>query len=298
MKGLEDTLESLREDFNQMRDAAHPELKIEAKQKAITKALNDRIDDLNKIIENGRELREKSDVPETPEMKEARETIKELNEKLKIKEWPERRLESLQKSLDRADKAINDNLPPEAKKKYEDLKTSQIKQAEEDLKDKRYTRLLQSQERKWNEKLEKGDFAPKKREERILNEKQKEIKARIDQTKENIDKAIKDLEWKQLTPLEKAGEYAVRWKRFAILSSPVSVLKLSTAATTRAGTMGIENFMRTPLDILYPEFAKVGTLEQRVSANEYAKAVAKAWSKGLSDASETLKKGQSELDKL
>jgi len=300
VKGLEETLESLREDFNQMKDAAHPELKIEAKQKAITKALNDRIIDLNKIIENGRELSEKSNVPETPEMKEAREVIKELNEKLKIKEWPDRRLESLQKSLEKADKAINSNLPPEAKKKYENLKTLEIKQAEEDLKNKRYTRLLQSQERKWKKKLADQDFTPKKKEQRALDDKQKEIKRRIEETKEEIEKTIKDLQFEQLSPLEKAGEYLVRWKRYAILSSPISVFKLTSAAMTRAGTMGIENYMRTPFDILFPkaagELRKIGVLESRATSKEYADAIAKGLSDGMRDAADTLKKGQSEID--
>ena len=299
-KELRGASDAQKELLQQMIDAVDPELKFSAKDKAIQSALNNRLKYLESIRDNAQELRQKSEVEYPPYFKEILDSIAELK-KAGEKGVREKQLGEAIRKADEAIAAHDANLPPEVKpKRFESIDEEFFKKEKEDLKNKRYTRLLQSQERKWKKKLADQDFAPKKKEQRALDDKQKEIKRRIEETKEEIEKTIKDLQFEQLSPLEKAGEYLVRWKRYAILSSPISVFKLTSAAMTRAGTMGIENYMRTPFDILFPkaagELRKIGVLESRATSKEYADAIAKGLSDGMRDAADTLKKGQSEID--
>lgn len=297
-KEFKDALDELDESIAQIKDSTSKELREEARKKAIKKALERRRDALQKALDDGEEMAKAEKRPLDPEFKAIRDQIKELTGELQRRDWPKNREDRLQKLIDKADGAIDANLPPKARgHKFDDLKTEEIEQLERALQNRRYTRTLQRTLHQWQEKARATAYAPKTREERRLNAKQIEIKRKIEEAKATVEKKMEEWRFEALTPLQKNLERAVAWKRWAILSSPISIAKLWAAAGARAGTMSLENFTPTLLDVLNPELARVGTLESRASVKALSESMVEGFQKGLKDAWDTLTTGKSELDK-
>lgn len=109
-------------------------------------------------------------------------------------------------------------------------------------------------------------------------------------------------EWRlngRTTP-EKVQDTWLKWRRAFLLSSPVTIAKLSSAALERMAFTPVEEVVGAALGKL-PGVSKVADMAPReggVNIRAEAKALTQAWTKGMADAFQTLTTGHGELDSL
>lgn len=326
LKALIETKDSLAKKFRELRDAS-PEFKAKRQQgqeRAAEKKLQEAIDALHGILpEPKRTQVEKTERTEKLQQraKEIREYLAELKGKkdLTADVWNKRMEEGAQRSIDQMNEDIRkSSFVPEEKRTFEQseklkallqakakLKESydemrdadpKYKLREDQLADRSLTRALERSVDYWQDRIDNKKFQIEKPEARERTAAQNDLQRRIDMKKVEFAKMKKNWELGQRTALERAQDWAVKLKRMFVLSSPVSVGKLTAAALSRVGNMSVEDLMGNPLSRILPEIANKGVLEGRSSFETISKAIADAISMSGKDIRDIWQTGHSELD--
>ncbi len=155
---------------------------------------------------------------------------------------------------------------------------------------------LQAEYEKLKETLKNGDFVKTTPKAKVLSAEAQALKIKMDVIKEQIATAKIEAKQKSQPGLYRVADAAARWKRFAILSSPISALKLASAVVTRSGSMPIEDFLGSAWANLLGKTGRAATIEGRFSPSAYSKGLAKMITRGIMDSKETWARGHSDLD--
>lgn len=100
------------------------------------------------------------------------------------------------------------------------------------------------------------------------------------------------------TTLEKAQDTLVKWRRGFLLSGPITLAKLTSAAVQRLGFSFIEEGAGGVISKALPGVAEHAPREGYFHSRAEARALVEGFTKGMADAWQTLKTGHSELDLL
>lgn len=100
------------------------------------------------------------------------------------------------------------------------------------------------------------------------------------------------------TPLEKTQDWIVKWRRAFILSSPITLAKLTSAAAERMAFTPLEEAAGSLIGRAIPSVAAKAGREGGISARAEARALTEGFTKGLRDSWEVLRTGRSSLDEL
>ena len=151
------------------------------------------------------------------------------------------------------------------------------------------------------ERLASGNYAPKPKPIPVeMDAPARAAQARVKELEAKIKGKIRAEELKNRTVFEKVADKIVRWRRGFVLSGATTIGKLTAAAVARMGLTFKEEAVGGVLGRI-PGFRTVSGMAQRqggFSLAAEARAVVKAFTKGMQDSWETLRKGHGELDFL
>ena len=108
---------------------------------------------------------------------------------------------------------------------------------------------------KLKERTAAGDLDPKPRRHVVLDEEGLRLKAEYERAKQDFQRAVFDRRMASRGWVEKALDTFVKWRRAFLLSSPVTLAKLSAAAVLRMGITPLEEGVGAVLG-KYPVFPR------------------------------------------
>lgn len=146
------------------------------------------------------------------------------------------------------------------------------------------------------QKLDTGDFSKMPRRELKLDEEAMKLKAESERIKLSFDRGSMAERLKTRTSLEKTLDAIPKWSRFALLSNPITLAKLTMAAIYRVGSSPLEEAIGSGLSKLIPDVAARAPKEGGGSIRVEAKALTDGLTKGFKDSYDVLTKGKSDLE--
>ena len=161
-----------------------------------------------------------------------------------------------------------------------------------------YKTILKNRSADMEDRLARGDFAPRPRRELILDDVAMDLKAKNLRVRQRYEQALEKNRLANRKPWQKLLENFVKWERAFKLSSPVVFGKLGAAATTRLATTAAEEAVGAGLSRLpgLSKIAKQAPREGGASIEGMSKGLAAMVSKGIQDAKQTAKTGMTDLD--
>lgn len=106
---------------------------------------------------------------------------------------------------------------------------------------------------------------------------------------------LNQFRWQQKPITEKVQDLFSKWRRASILSSPVTIFKLSSAALARMAITPAEEAVGGIWGRMLPSIAAKAQLEAGLNFKAEVRAVSKAFTDGMKDAWDVLRTGKSEL---
>jgi hypothetical protein len=207
-----------------------------------------------------------------------------------LKTGIERRAVSAEES--RLIKQVND-----AKRKFQipiSDPSTQLRSSLDELKKRMQTRTAELEQ-----KLSDGDFNPRPHKPTIkLDADGLRLKAANERAKQAFEHGLQLDRLKNRTMLEKMQDTFVRWRRGFLLSSPITLAKLTAAAVQRMTFTPIEEAIGSVYSKVIPKVAAKAPREGGFNSSAEAKALTQAITQGMLDSWQTLKTGQSQLDVL
>ena len=147
-------------------------------------------------------------------------------------------------------------------------------------------------------KLDAKDFTPRPKRELVLDNQAMKLKAANEAVKQKFQHELALDRLKNRTRFEKTGDAVVKWRRGFILSGPVTLAKLTSAAIARMVITPAEELVGSGLSKL-PFVKQASELAPREGGGLNTRAEVKAITEGLTsgakDAWQTLKTGKSDL---
>ncbi len=245
----------------------NPELTDAQRIEMATKALEKSIENLQQRIATGDigPRRTVSKTPVTPELESLRQQRDMAREQLQ---------------------ALRDLADP--KKTPEEISLAALK-----------TRLLNANF-ELHRRITEGDFTRRTRRSVTLDPESQRLKAENLRLRENFQRDLLKDRLKNRTPAERWQDNLLGFRRFQLLSSPITLAKLTSAAVQRMIFSPIEEAIGAGLGRIPGVLAvsRRAPIEGGFSAAAESKAMTSAFTKGMSDAVQTAKTGKSELDLL
>ncbi len=150
-----------------------------------------------------------------------------------------------------------------------------------------------------NRKTAAGDFEAKpQREPVVLDEEGLRLKAENYRAKQKFREALLRDRFSQRNFLEKAQDTLVKWRRGFLLSSPVTLAKLSSAAVQRMVFTPLEEIIGAGIGAVIPKVASRAPREGGFNVTAEARAITEGLTRGMSDAAELIKTGKTTLEVL
>jgi hypothetical protein len=106
------------------------------------------------------------------------------------------------------------------------------------------------------DRIAKGDFAPRPRKQITLDKETLELKAQAERLKRQFDRGLAKKRLADRTRWEKALDGLSKWRRAFVLSWPTVLGKLTTASSYLIGSAPLEEALRTPLRYALPRIAE------------------------------------------
>ena len=150
------------------------------------------------------------------------------------------------------------------------------------------------------EKMDAGNYSKPERRPIVMDEAGLRLKAEYERVKNEFDRKVMAEKLKARTNYEKFSDAFSKWRRGFLLSSPVTLAKLTSAALERMIFTPIEEAMGAAYSKL-PVIGKVAGQAPReggISAKAEAKAITESLTTGMQDAYDVLRTGKSQLDNV
>lgn len=148
-------------------------------------------------------------------------------------------------------------------------------------------------------RIKDNDFAPRPKAQPLsLDQQGLALRARVERLKEDFNKGLMQERLKSRTLAEKAQDTFVKWRRAFVLSSPITLAKLTSAALQRMTITPIEEAIGAGIGKAIPGVAEKAQREGGFNVRAEAKAITEGFTKGMSDAAQLLKTGKSNLESV
>lgn len=148
------------------------------------------------------------------------------------------------------------------------------------------------------EKLANKDFTTKKKTPVPLDAEATRLQAANEKAKLDFRRGLVQDRLANRSKFEKAADVFTKWRRGALLSGPVTLFKLTSAAAERAFITPIEEAVGYGISKVIPSVASKAAREGGFSVEAEAKAFTSLFTTGMKDAYQTLRKGASDLEVL
>lgn len=151
-----------------------------------------------------------------------------------------------------------------------------------------------------NRRMAEGDFTKPQRNKVILDKAGQKLKDAYERTKLEFDRMVMKEQLKNRTNLQKVQDTFVKWRRAFLLSSPVTLAKLTSAAIERMAITPAEEAVGAVASKLpvVGKVAKAAPREGGFSVKAEARALTEGMINGMKDSADTLKTGHSQLESL
>ena len=159
------------------------------------------------------------------------------------------------------------------------------------------TRLL-NQTATYAERLARKDFTPRPRRTVTLDAEASRLKAESIKAKQAFQRGLIAERLKQRPWYVRAQDTFVKWRRGFLLSSPVTLAKLTSAAIQRMAFTPVEEMIGAGWSLAIPKLAAMAPREGGLNIGAESKALASAITQGMADAAHTLKDGRGQMDTL
>jgi DNA-binding NarL/FixJ family response regulator len=149
------------------------------------------------------------------------------------------------------------------------------------------------------ERIARGDFEkPAKREPRALNAENTKLKAELEQARDEWREGNLKLEAEKRPIWQKVLGVASKWRRGFILSSPVTLAKLSAAAAWRMVTSPMEQGTAHLIGAVFPKLAEKAVYEGPTSVAIEARAFTEGFTRLVDDFKSVMKTGEMDIGHL
>lgn len=148
------------------------------------------------------------------------------------------------------------------------------------------------------ERLANKDFSTKKKTPVPLDAEATRLQAANEKAKLDFRRGLVQDRLANRSKFEKASDVFTKWRRGALLSGPVTLFKLTSAAVERAFITPVEEAVGYGISKAIPSVASKAAREGGFSAAAEAKAFTSLFTTGMKDAYQTLRKGASDLEVL
>jgi len=153
-------------------------------------------------------------------------------------------------------------------------------------------------------KMEAGDLTREQRKATELSPEVAQARAEYNKIKREFDRKVFEAEQARRTPIEKAKDFAIKWRRAGVLSRASIILKLSALVAERAITAPVRQFVgfleQKGLETALPGLKGKGKFESVDTFGGYVRSEAKAltamFTKGLPGALDILRRKPTELE--
>ena len=153
-------------------------------------------------------------------------------------------------------------------------------------------------------KMEAGDLTREQRKATELSPEVAQARAEYNKIKREFDRKVFEAEQARRTPIEKAKDFAIKWRRAGVLSRVSIILKLSALVAERAITAPVRQFVgfleQKGLETALPGLKGKGKFESVDTFGGYVRSEAKAltamFTKGLPGALDILRRKPTELE--
>ena len=147
-------------------------------------------------------------------------------------------------------------------------------------------------------KMAAGDLTTKPRVPVRLDPEGQRLKAQYENAKLQFDRMVMAERLKNRTMLQKTQDTFVKWRRAFVLSSPVTLAKLTSAAIERYVFTPTEEAVGSVIGKVIPSIAAKAPREGGFNVNAEAKSLTEGFTKGMQDSWNTLTTGHSDMDSL
>jgi len=159
------------------------------------------------------------------------------------------------------------------------------------------TRLL-NQTADYQDRLARGDFGLRARKTIQPDTEAMRLKVEMEKAKQAFQRGLIMDRLKNRPWAVKMSDTFLRWRRGFLLSSPVTLAKLTAAAGQRLAFTPIEEAVGGAISKVLPSLAERAPREGGLNVNAEAKALTEGFMRGLKDSWNQLRTGQSTLDVL
>lgn len=306
-----------------------PEVSPEMRVKRAKDALERSIKEYDRRLEQEDFARKTSSSPETPELKALRAQRDALRAEYKTYEsilHPERetasRIEATKKLLAKqlADMSqallLNERIARPKRAAVTDAANDKLRELRDQLKadydsifekpeltdEQRLARAkgyLTRRAAELEKRIADNDFAPRPKAPPVtLDPEGLRLRARVENLKDDFQRGLVAQRLKNRSIIEKAQDTFVKWRRGFILSSPITLAKLTSAAIQRMTITPIEEAVGAGISKLIPSVADRAPREGGLNVRAEAKAITEGFTRGMSDAWNVLKTGHGDLDSV
>lgn len=150
----------------------------------------------------------------------------------------------------------------------------------------------------YQERIAKGDFSARPRKSVVLDPEAMRLQAEAERVKKQFKRGVDLEKLRQRSGLERGADWITRWRRGFILSGPVTLAKLTSAAIQRIGFTPVEEAVGGAISKLIPQVAAKAAREGGFNSRALAKGFSSSITQGMEDAWRVLRTGQSDLDIL
>jgi hypothetical protein len=149
------------------------------------------------------------------------------------------------------------------------------------------------------ERIAREDYAPAPPREALrLDEEGLRLRAEHERMKQEFQRDLLRDRLKRRTVAERVQDTFVQWRRGFVLSSPVTLAKLTSAALERTAFTPLEEGVGAVLSRAFPGLAARAPREGGFSGRAEARAITEGFTAGMRDAWEILRTGKSSLDRV
>ena len=149
----------------------------------------------------------------------------------------------------------------------------------------------------YEDKIARGDYSKRPRRELTLDREAMGLKAQAERVKQQWQQGLNRDRYRQRTTWEKTMDSVVKWRRGFILSGPVTLAKLTSAAVARAIITPAEEAVGSLIGKAIPSVSEKAPREGGgFNGRAEIKALTEGLTTGMKDAWKTLTTGKSDLD--
>jgi len=222
-----------------------------------------------------------------------------------------RKEQALQRRLDKIKADIAEEKEPLNSKKYtakteeqtrleaeiKALRAKPVEQIEAEKLD-RYKRKLEKDTQEINERTANNDFSRKSQTERVVDPETRKLQVEKQKAIDDYNAKLHSLELQKRGLYEKGMEGISKWARFAVLTSPKILAKLTSAAGEIIAITPVEEAVGGGISKLLPKVAEGAPRRGGADMSAIAKGIAETWKNLGKDFAGEMRDGKMDIDRL